>query len=271
MWNHLPTLLSRTRILAMLLAGTMTGLYAQHPDQAPTLTETGAKTETAFPQWTAGASLQLPFRKPQDRPVDQVVIMQFMTDPAIYDRIFDHLGGDFHVGNPDPPLISAVPLSARHLSLPGIGLAYRYSGSMETYLRAHYYRTSFQADFPITVSPQDPIGTPHVVDGGIDIRTQGLLLDLGLVAVLAPGRIRPYVRSGVRGQLAIRHEATLRVQDLTFDWPARADKNVFLPYAGAGLRIELGSRLCVDAGLNFGYLPALKWQAHGDIGVGIRI
>jgi hypothetical protein len=270
MWNHLPTLLSRPRILAMLLAGTMTGLYAQHPGQAPTLTETGTTTKETFPKWSVGASLQVPFRKPQDRLVDQVVIMHYMTDPAIYDRIFNHLGGDFYVGTPDPPLISYVPLSAGPLLLPGVGLTYRHSGFMESYLRAHYYRTAFHGDFPITVSSQDPIDTPHVVDGSIAIRTQGLLLDLGLLAVLAPGKVRPFVRSGVRGQLAIRHEAKLRVQDLTFDWPARADKHVFLPYAGAGLRIELGARLCVDAGLNFGYLPALKWQAHSDIGVGIR-
>jgi len=263
-------LLSKSRILVVCISGTLSGLYAQVPVPEPTDAKNGTAVVETFPKWQWSASLQLPLRKPQDRPIDQVVIMQFMTGPGVQAQITNHLGGDFYVGTPDPPLISDVPLTSGPQVLPGIGLAYRQNGFMEAFLRAHYYRLSFHGEFPITVLPQDPIGNPHTVTGSIAIQTQGLLLDLGLLAVLAPGKIRPYVRSGIRGQMAIAHATRLQVKDLTFDWPSKAEKNVLQPYAGAGVRIEPGAKICIDAGLNMGYLPGLKWQAHGDIGVGLR-
>lgn len=264
-------------LLVFVFTGTFLSLSAQKPvPKPPTVkpevnaVKPEAKKVKAFARWQITAGMQLPFRKPDDRLVDQVTVMNFMTAPGRYEQIIDHLRGTFYVGPPDPPLLSAIPLSSDYMLVPGIGLTYRHSRFIESFFRMHYYQTNFSSTFPITVSPQDPIGNPYTVTGDMDIRTQGLIADLGFVAILAPGKVRPMVRTGVRGQFTLNHEAELHVSDLPFIWPSKSDKDVFLPYAGAGIRFELGRNICMDAGLNFGYLPALKWRAHGDIGIGVR-
>lgn len=277
MTNYIQTFCSKVLLLSFFVMSAFPGLQAQKPaPKPPTVTpevnvvKPEAKKVKEFARWQITVGMQLPFRKPNDRFVDQVTVMNFMTAPGTYEQIFDHLGGTFYVGPPDPPILSAITLSSDYLLIPGIGLTYRHSRFIESFFRFHYYQTKFSSRFPITVSPQDPIGNPYTVTGGLDVRTQGLIADVGLVALLTPGKIRPMVRSGVRAQLAIDHESNLYVHDLTYSWPSKADKNVFLPYAGAGIRFEFGRNICLDAGLNFGYLPALKWRVHGDVGIGVR-
>lgn len=268
---------SEVILFVFVFLGAVLSLSAQKPVPKPPtvkpedkVVKPEPKKIKEFARWQITAAMQLPFRKPNDRFVDQVTVMNFMTAPGTYEQVIDHLGGTFYVGLPDPPLLSAITLSSEYLLVPGIGLTYRHSRFIESFFRMHYYQIKFSSTFPITVSPQDPIGNPYTVNGGMDIRTQGLTADLGFVAILAPGKVRPMVRTGMRGQITLDHVAKLHVSDLAFTWPSQADKDVFLPYAGAGIRFELGRNICMDAGLNFGYLPALKWRAHGDIGIGVH-
>lgn len=226
---------------------------------------------------SVGGVISQPFSRADDIHIGHTQLADNFTRsitsrPEIFERLVEQLGGIFVAGeqlNPSQHVFPDANLRASSTTIPGISLGLNLNRNLELSLGAHYFSSRWSGQFPVTVFPFQ--GTqPRIEQGFIHSSAKGILADVGL-RYLLPGKVRPYIEAGGRGQFVLDNQSSMEVggMDLPFEMPAL--KSGFSGYAGGGVRAYLGRSLYVQAGATFTRWPGSEYKIGGNVGLGLTI
>ena len=223
---------------------------------------------------SVGAGFSLPFNRPEGIYISHAQLhdnfaRSITTQPEVFEHLTERLEGLFIPGdntNPNQHTLPDATLRASAQVIPGLQLGFSPIRNLEFTIGAHYFRSTFDDRFPITVFPfEDP--APRIEYGAITSTSQGLLLDAGLKYLL-PGKVRPYVEAGGRRLSVLQHETRMEVAGMEFSFDDTKISSGFSGYAGAGVRAYIGSHAYVQAGATLAKWPGANYTPGGHVSVG---
>lgn len=242
-------------------------LSAQTPWTSLTLTGNEAKVLEYAPLVSLQITLGLPLQSPDNLYVDFAEFQQLVQNPEYYSQLAETLGGEFVPVDPSGPTTSGYTLEGRILPLPGIRFGMRMGNNFEVQGGANLFRTLWEDEFSVMVFPSNG-SQPNTKSGKLKNSYSGILSEVAIAAYLSPGWLKPFIKTGIRGQFGTKTSSDIHLAGHVLPGSPKTFNDVIQPYAGIGLRLMLGSSGLLDLGATFGKLPGSSWAPSLDLGAG---
>lgn len=202
-------------------------------------------------------------------PVDLPAVQTAASSPGLHEQLFEKLGGEFFVGPVSGQQGAVLTLTGRASPMPGIQLGFRISRRFECQAGVRHFRSQWSGEFPVSVLPVDH-SKPKTEKGMANTSASGLSAEAGGAFFITTGNVRPMIRGGVRALVNIQSESEISIGGIPVpvDWKT-ARSSVSL-YAGAGIRLNLGKHLLLEALLSWAELPGGDHSVVPGLGFGWR-
>jgi len=223
---------------------------------------------------SVGAVISQPFSRADDIYISHIQLHDNFTSsitsrPEVFEMLIEQWGGVFVAGeqlDPSQHVFPDATLRAASTTIPGISLGLNLSRNLELKLGAHYFSSRWSGQFPVTVFPFQST-QPRMEQGFVHASAKGILADVGL-RYLLPGKVRPYLEAGGRGQFVLDAQSGMEIGGIELPFEMPLLKSVFSGYAGAGVRAYIGRNLYAQAGASFTQWPGSEYKIGGNAGIG---
>ncbi|MCF8237143.1 MAG: hypothetical protein K9I85_03240 [Saprospiraceae bacterium] len=258
----------RSWFIACFLSFCLMGAIAQSPWERIDLAGSEAKVISFNPRYFIGVHGHFPLNRPDAIQQDGPALQQELTDPEVFEKLFESLGGEFFVGEFTGPSTQVFSLEGRLQPMPGLTACFRMGKRMEIQTGLSLFRANWSGSFPYTVNPSD--GQPPFTDQGhLTATSEGLIADLALAAYFSESSFRPFVRAGVRGQFVVDQRGYARLGSTSISRTISPVDQTIQPFGGVGCRFVPVNGFAIDIGANFSRLPGMNWKPSLLVGGGL--
>lgn len=261
-----------TRISALLPAVLFfwSGLsVAQSPWDRIELVGKTAKVILVQPRFSLTAHGIFPLQRPDERQVSPIDLHMGLTAPAVFESLFEQLGGEFFVGDLSGPTTQPYRLTGRIHPMPGWRAGFRMGKYWEWQTGINLFRATWSGAFPISIYPKngDP---PFMEEGHLTATTEGFITDLALVGFLTRSACQPFARMGVRWQISTDEQESARVRDIQIDRMISSKANTIWPSGSLGMRLIPATLILIDLSITYTLLPGKGPGWSAEISTGVR-
>ncbi|MBX2927221.1 MAG: hypothetical protein KF852_05245 [Saprospiraceae bacterium] len=192
------------------------------------------------------------------------------SDPVLLGYLFERLGGEFFIGDPNNGNTEGIAMSGSNRVIPGISMGLGFCSGLELGLRVHQFSASWSGTFPYTVFPGGT-GRMGNYTGALAASATGLLGDVQARYYL-PGRmVRPYLGVGARGQWVFSNSSSAEMAGVALPFEMNpVAHNTFSAFGDAGIRFYLGRSAYLQAGASYARGPVAEYAVMGEVGLGWR-
>lgn len=189
--------------------------------------------------------------------------------PGTFEQLFERLGGEFFIGNPSGQPSQSVEMSGTTSAMPGLRLGVRVGKRFEIRAGGQYFQTKWSGTVPVLVMPPFPHDPPQpkTLQGTLSAASSGILAEADLAFFFTEGRVRPYMRGGVRGQFPMQGESGAEIAGVALPLEIEPLATEFSPFGGAGLRWNVAKNIFVEAGASYGKVSG-NFVPSAEFGIG---
>ena len=199
--------------------------------------------------------------------VDLLAIQNAANTPGTREQLFEKLGGAFFIGSFSGQKSPEITLAGQAHPMPGVQLGFRPGRRLECQAGIRYFRSEWSGEFPVSVIPFGN-SKPETITGTAHASAVGMSVEAGGAFFISKGSVQPMIKGGVRGLFTIRAESEMTVSGVVIPLALRPAGTSLSPYAGAGVRVNMGSRILLDTVVSWGKLPGGDYSAALGLGFG---